>query len=55
MVCLADDTNEITDKENKNDIIDLMMEDYGRNEWHCQRIAGGSVIEHSPIFSPTGE
>lgn len=55
MVCFANETAAIQDKSDKNDIIDLNMDDYGQNEWRCRRIAGGSVIEHPPIFSPTGE
>lgn len=55
MVCFVNETAELANNLDRNDVIDLNMDDYGRNEWRCQRIAGGSVIEHPPIFSPSGE
>lgn len=55
MVCFVNDNTVQMDEPHKNDIIDLNMEEYGLDEWQCQRVAGGSIIEYPPIFSPTGE
>lgn len=59
MVCFVSDS--FSKEENQkstmkdNTINDLTMDDTDFLDLKLQRVAGGSVIEYPPIFSPNGE
>lgn len=59
MVCFVSDScskEENSMAANKdNSINDLTMDDMDFLDLKIQRVAGGSVIEYPPIFSPIGE
>lgn len=59
MVCFVNDyCSNDKDKKMKDQVIsvnDLTIEQQDFNDLKLQRIAGGSIIEYAPVFSPNGE
>lgn len=59
MVCFVNDScskEEHSMATNKdNSVNDLTLDDTDFLDLKLQRVAGGSVIEYPPIFSPNGE
>lgn len=55
MVCFVSEANTNATEANKmtGKIIDMTKDD--DEDLTLQRIAGGSVIEYPPVFSPNGE
>lgn len=55
MVCFVSDSLKPEDNNSIEKIIDITMDSHDNEDLTVQRIAGGSVIEYPPIFSPNGE
>lgn len=55
MVCFVSETNTNPAEEKMTDKVIDMTNDDDDEELTLQRLAGGSVIEYPPVFSPNGE
>lgn len=53
MVCFVNVATNPAENKMTERVIDMTRDDDG--ELTLQRIAGGSVIEYPPVFSPNGE